>query len=247
MNMLHIFKPNPNRRQCCHNNDDGTQCKANPQTGSEYCFFHDPELAEERKAASRAGGAANRRTTRQPVDLPDNPLQTLSQIADLLRETLDRTRRSEIKAHDATAIGYVTTILVDVMEKEERQEEKAQRSVAADAFLKTVFPDRAPAPAATEQGIEEQTMAEQGTKEQRMKKDPKDELAALLFADDNSFPENAKPEIVSNSNAQHEPTITTPQPLSPTSTQEEPSQNQNAWNGASLEFLAISRRVLEEQ
>jgi len=245
--MLHIFKPNPNRRQCCHNNDDGTQCKAHPQTGSDYCFFHDPELAAERKAASRAGGAANRKTTRPPVDLPDNPLQTLSQIADLLRETLDRARRSEIKAHDAKAIGYVTTILVDVMEKEEHQEAKAQRSIAADAFLKTVFPERTPAPAATEQGIEEQTMAEQGTKEQRMKKDPKDELAALLFADDNSFPENAKPEIVRNSNEQHEPTAPTPQPLSPKSTQEETSQNQNAWNGANLELLAISRRVLEEQ
>jgi len=247
MNMLHIFKPNPNRRQCCHNNDDGTQCKANPQTGSEYCFFHDPELAEERKAASRAGGAANRRTTRQPVDLPDNPLQTLSQIADLLRETLDRTRRSEIKAHDATAIGYVTTILVDVMEKEERQEEKAQRSVAADAFLKTVFPDRAPA-AATEQGIEEQTMAEQGTKEQGMKKDPADELAALLFADDNSFPENAKPEIIGNSNhEQREPLAATPQRVSPPSKQKETKQDELVWNGASLEFLEISRAVLEKQ
>src|SRR5579859_2296542 len=194
---------------------------------------------------------------REPLDLPDNPLQTLSQIADLLRETLDRARRSEIKAHEAKAIGYVTTILVDVMEKEDHQEAKAQRSAAADAFLKTVFPERTPVAAAAEQGIEEQVMAaqgtkeqgmkEQGTKEQGMKKDPADELAALLFADDNSFPENAKPEIASNSNDKHEPTITTPQPVPLPSTQETTNQDQNAWNGASLEFLAISRRVLEEQ
>ncbi|HTC93664.1 MAG TPA: hypothetical protein VK699_09440 [Terriglobales bacterium] len=96
MNMLHIFKPN--RQRCCHITTDGTQCKANPQSGSEYCFFHDPELAKERKAARRAGGKANRRTTRKPVDLPDNPLLTLPQIADLLRETLDRVRRSQITA-----------------------------------------------------------------------------------------------------------------------------------------------------
>ena len=241
MNMLHIFKPNSNRRHCCHNNEDGTQCKAHPQTGSDYCFFHDPKLHKKRKAARRAGGKANRRTTRKPVDLPDNPLQTLSQIADLLRETLDRARRSEIKAHDATAIGYVANTLVGVMEKEERQEEKARRSVAVDAFLKTVFPNRTAA--ATEQGIEEQVMAEQGMKEQTVKPDPKDELAALLFADDNSFSENAKREIIGNS----EPEATGPQPVSQTANQTKASQDENAWNGASLEFLAISRAVLEKE
>jgi hypothetical protein len=245
MNMLQLFT----RQRCCHTTTNGTQCKAHPQTGSEYCFFHDPELAEDRKAARRAGGEANRKTTRKPVDLPDNPLQTLPQIADLLRETLDRVRRSEIKSHDATAIGYVATTLVGIMEKEEHQEEKVQRSVAADAFLKTVFPQRAAA--ATEQGIEEQVMAEQGMpvqgmKEQGMKKDPAEELAALLFADDNSFPENAKPETLGNSqHKQHEPTAPAPQPAS--SPTQEAKQGENAWNGASLEFLEISRAVLEKQ
>src|SRR5260370_4421685 len=74
------------KRGCCHKRNDGTGCKAHPQTRSPYCFFHDPTLQNKRRAASRSGGAGNRSPART-LRLPPNPLQTASQIADVLRQT----------------------------------------------------------------------------------------------------------------------------------------------------------------
>jgi hypothetical protein len=203
MNVLELFT----RQRCCHTTMDGTQCKAHPPKGRDYCFFHDPERAEERKAASRSGGQANRKASRWPLVLPPNSLESLSEIAALLRESLTRCRHGEIKAHDLTAISYASTMLVGIMEKDERRQEKAQRSDAADAFLKTVFPNYVPA---AEQGIaahpaQEQKTAEQGTNNHEtngqptanlgLKKDRLDELAALVLADVEPPSENLRPQI----------------------------------------------------
>ncbi|HTC92707.1 MAG TPA: hypothetical protein VK699_04535 [Terriglobales bacterium] len=203
MNVIELFT----RQRCCHTTLDGAQCKSHPPKGRQYCFFHDPERAEERKAASRSGGEANRKASRWPLVLPPNSLESLSDIAALMRESLTRCRHGEIKAHDLTAISYASTVLVSLMEKDERRQEKAQRSVAADAFLKTVFPNYVPA---AEQGIaahptQEQKTAEQGTNHHEtngqptanleFKKDRLDELAALMLADVEPPSENLKPEI----------------------------------------------------
>src|SRR5713226_6381670 len=173
------------QRGCCHKRNDGTWCKAHPQTGSPYCFFHDPTLQNKRRAASRSGGAGNRKPART-LRLPPNPLQTASQIADFLRQTMNQLGQGEVDIlRAATGIGYLTTVLLQVMGKELSDDERARRSAATDSFLKSVFSD--PAPAAE---TEEEAEAEVASPEQERAK-----LAALLFADDNSRPENVKFEI----------------------------------------------------
>jgi len=196
------------QRGCCHKRNDGTGCKAHPQTGSPYCFFHDPTLQNKRRAASRSGGAGNRKPART-LRLPPNPLQTASQIADFLRQTMNQLGQGEVDIlRAATGIGYLTTVLLQVMGKEISDEERARRSAATDSFLKSVFSD--PAAAAE---TEEEAEAEVDSPEQQRAK-----LAALLFADDSSLPENVKFEIRSktkpeprNAPQPHDPQINTRQ------------------------------------
>ncbi len=145
--------PSHPTRHCSHTGRDGAQCEAHPQTGSPYCFFHDPTLQNKRKAASRAGGVGNRRPART-LRLPPNPLQTASQIADFLRQTMNQLGQGEVDIlRAATGIGYLTTVLLQVMGKEISDEERARRSAATDSFLKSVFSDPAAA-AETEEEAE---------------------------------------------------------------------------------------------
>jgi hypothetical protein len=127
------------QRGCCHKRNDGAECKAHPRTGSEYCFFHDPALQEKRRAASGAGGAGNRKPV-QTLCLPPNPLQTASQIADYLRQAMNQLGQGEVDVfRGAMGIGYLTTVLLQVMGREVRDEERGQRSAGDVVFPRLVF------------------------------------------------------------------------------------------------------------
>jgi hypothetical protein len=173
--------PSDQTPRCRHTHPSGAQCKAHPQTGSQYCFFHDPALHKKRKAASRAGGVGNRKPA-QPVHPPDNPLQTASQMADLLRQTMNRVSRDEINVRAAIALGYLTTVLLQVIKQDARDEQAARLSAAAEAALQTLLSDPTPT-------------AEPASPQQERAK-----LAARLFADDNSLSENVKREVVGKRN-----------------------------------------------
>ena len=47
---------------------DGTPCRANARLASDFCIFHDPELAVQRAEARRNGGRS-----RKAAALPDAP------------------------------------------------------------------------------------------------------------------------------------------------------------------------------
>lgn len=104
-------------RRCCHQPKNGVQCKANAQTGSPYCFFHDPALDEERAEARKAGGIARTRKVTLPTDLPVKPLRTAGDVAALLGETINQVRRGEIDLRISNAIGYLSGILLSAIEK----------------------------------------------------------------------------------------------------------------------------------
>src|ERR1019366_825737 len=44
------------KRTCRATKPDGTPCSATAQEGKNWCYFHDPEKAEERRAAQARGG-----------------------------------------------------------------------------------------------------------------------------------------------------------------------------------------------
>jgi len=127
------------QRGCCHKRNDGAECKAHPRTGSEYCFFHDPALQEKRRAASGAGGAGNRKPV-QTLCLPPNPLQTASQIADFLRQAMNQLGQGEVDVfRGAMGIGYLTTVLLQVMGREGRDDERRHGSAGDVVFPRLVF------------------------------------------------------------------------------------------------------------
>ena len=104
-------------RRCSHQPDNGTRCKANAQTGSEFCFFHDPALAEKRAAARKAGGIARSRRVTLDADFPVKPLRTVAEVIELLGETINQVRRGEIDSRVSNAIGYLSGILLGAIEK----------------------------------------------------------------------------------------------------------------------------------
>src|SRR5437762_8106143 len=79
-------------RPCLHELEVGTHCKANARHGSEYCFFHDPLLEQERAIARKAGGIARTRKAVLPAGSPDKRLQTVSDVIELLGETINQVR-----------------------------------------------------------------------------------------------------------------------------------------------------------
>jgi hypothetical protein len=48
------------KNRCKTQMKDQKQCRSFARTGSEFCFFHDPQTEEQRKAAAAAGGRASR-------------------------------------------------------------------------------------------------------------------------------------------------------------------------------------------
>ena len=104
-------------RRCCHQPENGAQCRANAQTESPYCFFHDPALDAERAEARKAGGITRTRKVVLPTNLPVTTLRTASDVATLLGETINQVRRGEIDLRVSNAIGYLSGILLSAIEK----------------------------------------------------------------------------------------------------------------------------------
>ena len=111
-----LFMSNEQSRHCSHIGEDGSQCKAYRQGYSEYCFFHDPLLTEERAAASRDGGTMRgqkaQSTLRLPTDMFTQPLNTAGALAKLLMTTLELACRGEIDLRAGTTVAYMVSILL---------------------------------------------------------------------------------------------------------------------------------------
>ena len=105
-------------RTCTGTTLDGTRCKATPQSGSKFCYFHDPKKERERRAARRAGGIArSHRATILPPDTPDRSLATAEDVHSLLRDTVNRVLRGELDPKAATTVGYLAGLLIRALEQ----------------------------------------------------------------------------------------------------------------------------------
>jgi len=118
-------------RRCRYEREKGVRCNANAQTGSLYCFFHDPALSDERAAARKAGGIARTRKVALPTNLPAKSLRTVTDVAELLGETINQVRRGELDLRVSNAIGYLSGILLSAIEKGSLEE----RLAALEAVL----------------------------------------------------------------------------------------------------------------
>jgi hypothetical protein len=82
---------------------------------SDFCFFHDPEKAQDRAAARKAGGIMRaRRAVVLPPDTPNFELGTLEQVHGLLGEMINHVLRGELDPKIASTVGYLVLIQLKV-------------------------------------------------------------------------------------------------------------------------------------
>ena len=104
---------------------DGTRCSVPALPGSKFCVFHDPERAEQRRAAQSRGGKANRIKTLGP-DAPDLKVQDSQDVKELLSQTIDQVRKGQIDPRVGYAIAYLSNLMLKASEKNELETRLAE-------------------------------------------------------------------------------------------------------------------------
>jgi len=133
--------------RCCHKRTDGTECRAHPQTGKQYCFFHDPTAQKKSAAARRAGGIIRgykaQEVLKLPPSLPALPLQDTADVVEMFRETVNHFRQGEMDLRSANCIRNFGLAMLRVFELDER---KAAREAARSAAPRTSSGKKLPLP-----------------------------------------------------------------------------------------------------
>ena len=124
--------------KCKFIKSSGEVCKAHPINGSDYCFWHNPEIkeSEKRKCRSR-GGKLNKHINADKRKAPSLKLGEIKDVARLLGDTI-KTVQIELYTTDsltakvkiANCIGFLSGHLLSALEKsdlEKRLEELEQR------------------------------------------------------------------------------------------------------------------------
>ena len=97
------------KRLCKARKKDGTRCKVIASLGSDFCFFHDPDRAIERKAARSQGGSCGLIRTLL-ADAPDVRIDSCADVVTLISETINQVRRGQIDPKVGNCVGYLLNI-----------------------------------------------------------------------------------------------------------------------------------------
>lgn len=89
--------------RCNATKEDGTNCSAHALANSSFCFFHDPERADDRKHAQSKGGKPAGEYLR-PLDLAT--LKTADELSVFLRNLIKATIVGQVSTKSAQALGY---------------------------------------------------------------------------------------------------------------------------------------------
>jgi hypothetical protein len=99
---------------------DGSRCQAAALPGSEFCFFHDPSKAAERREAHAAGGRQNRMRTLDRA-ASDVKIEDSGDVIALLSETINQVRKGLIDPRVANSVGYLANIAIRVFAQDEME------------------------------------------------------------------------------------------------------------------------------
>jgi len=92
---------------------DGNPCQAYAQTVSVYCFWHDPELRDERLAASSRGGK------RRPAVLPEGEVLSVERARAILAGLVEAVATGALDPTTARSVGYLLQIEGKLREDQE--------------------------------------------------------------------------------------------------------------------------------
>ena len=104
-------------RQCTAKRTDGSPCGARPLTGSDRCFFHAPDRAEDRQQAQRAGGRGAHRRPAVLSDAPDLPLETVQDMKTAGSAVFNEVRRGQLDAKVGNCLFVGPSVLLRIEEQ----------------------------------------------------------------------------------------------------------------------------------
>lgn len=99
-------------RQCSAITKAGTRCPNRTLPDREWCFTHDPDLAETRKQGSQKGGKGKSNTARARKAISAD----LRDVGDLLLQEINDVKTSDLEVTKATAMATLTRAYVAVYE-----------------------------------------------------------------------------------------------------------------------------------
>ena len=120
---------------CAHILENGNKCGAFAMNGSEFCFFHDPTKAEERRIAGQKGGKRSRipSTKVLPEDTPDVKIKTIGDVEELISETISQVRRGDLAPNVSNAITQLVNSWIKIREIGEMEERMRRLEEAVEA------------------------------------------------------------------------------------------------------------------
>src|SRR5215471_3059346 len=102
--------------RCQFISKNGSRCHADPQTGKDWCFMHDPEQKKKQAEARKQGGEARSRQIEPEITLPPNlptvRLEKAGDVYELLAQHVDHLRVRKIDVRIAQAIAYLASLLL---------------------------------------------------------------------------------------------------------------------------------------
>ena len=125
--------------RCKAKNRKGEPCAAYALSGSDFCYWHDPERAEERRANSARGGYARHgRKLGATGDAGPVTLDTVADVLPILADELTAVLSLEKSVSRARAVGYLAGVVIKAFEVSELQE----RVAAVEAALRAREADK---------------------------------------------------------------------------------------------------------
>ena len=101
-------------RRCQAKTKAGKRCRAPAIRDSDYCFAHEPSLAQDRRRWRREGG---RRSGKSAVLAEAATVQTPEEVRDLLGRTVEAVQRGDVDAKTANAVGYLCNLLLKAIKE----------------------------------------------------------------------------------------------------------------------------------
>jgi hypothetical protein len=112
-------------KPCKASKPNGSRCEATALAGSDFCFFHDPSRAADRREAQALGGQHNRMRTLDQA-LPDVKIENSGDVTALLSQTINQVRKGMIDPRVANAVGYLANLVIKTFEQNELEKRIAR-------------------------------------------------------------------------------------------------------------------------
>jgi len=94
---------------------NGVKCEAHAIKGSEFCYFHNPDISdEEKREAQSNGGKTKALTLKEP--LPELVLAEPADTVLLIADTISRVRAGKLDIRTANCLGFLSDKLLKAFE-----------------------------------------------------------------------------------------------------------------------------------